>query len=96
MFHHDAAYEAALRALDTAAYVRPFVLYFNLMDHARAPLPAEKAVWQPSRCGVWLAHLHYRMREPLLIRAQIIEPVERRIDLLAILGVRVHLLKPAS
>ena len=29
MFHHDAAYEAALRALDTAAYVRPFVLYFN-------------------------------------------------------------------
>jgi hypothetical protein len=40
MFHHDAAYEAALRALNTAAYVRPFVLYFNLMDHARAPLPA--------------------------------------------------------
>jgi hypothetical protein len=29
MFHHDAAYEAALRALNTAAYVRPFVLYFN-------------------------------------------------------------------
>jgi hypothetical protein len=29
MFHHDAAYEAALRALDTAAYVPPFVLYFN-------------------------------------------------------------------
>jgi hypothetical protein len=27
--HHDAAYEAALRALNTAAYVRPFVLYFN-------------------------------------------------------------------
>jgi len=40
MFHHDAAYEAALRALNTAAYVRPFVLYFNLMDHARAPLSA--------------------------------------------------------
>jgi len=40
MFHHDAAYEAALRALNTAANVRPFVLYFNLMDHARAPLPA--------------------------------------------------------
>ena len=29
MFHHDAAYEAALRAFNTAAYVRPFVLYFN-------------------------------------------------------------------
>jgi hypothetical protein len=29
MFHHDATYEAALRALNTAAYVRPFVLYFN-------------------------------------------------------------------
>ena len=29
MFHHDAAYEAALRALNTSAYVRPFVLYFN-------------------------------------------------------------------
>jgi hypothetical protein len=27
--HIDAAYEAALRALNTAAYVRPFVLYFN-------------------------------------------------------------------
>ena len=40
IFHHDAAYEAALRALNTAAYVRPFVLYFNLMDHARVPLPA--------------------------------------------------------
>jgi len=44
MFHHDAAYEAALRALNTAANVRPFVLYFNLMDHARAPLPAEIGV----------------------------------------------------
>ena len=29
MFHHDAAYEAAPCALNTAAYVRPFVLYFN-------------------------------------------------------------------
>ena len=29
MFHHDAVYEAALRALNTAAYARPFVLCFN-------------------------------------------------------------------
>jgi hypothetical protein len=32
----------------------------------------------------------------LLLGAQFIEPFERRIDLLAVLGVRVHLLKPAS
>ena len=34
--------------------------------------------------------------EPLLLRAQFVEPFERRIDLLAVLGVRVHLLKPAN
>ena len=34
--------------------------------------------------------------KPLLLRTQFVEPFERRIDLLAVFGVRVHLLKPAN